>query len=347
MKVDIWTSNTEQKLQLWEQMLPLFNPALEIQSTDNYIDWTSLSAIYLISSQWTSRQVPQGSGSTIDIASLTFELPIWLSLPVKVKKLGVLHRVVSSMYDTNGELSNEIVDIAATDALGKMAMTPMNFGLVFYGNSLQLYKTQSQVVDSATAPPELAGVTHPWQELLDIYGGTIQNGITQIRLDQPNGSSLVGTVSYHPSDQTLLLFTPFSDTIPSNSVQPIDAIIDPFNMPVDSAYLSTAIGTRYLMLHAVGSVDNVDPAIAWRGSDGQGLICEKNDIIELVVSSVDPTKSHWEVSFSAAGQQSVKYLTNLKSGLQFKWDPAIQEWSKSIEGSYPPGNWTIVLTVTP
>ena len=39
MNTDIWTSNTTQKLQLLEQILVLFNPALEIQSTENYLDW--------------------------------------------------------------------------------------------------------------------------------------------------------------------------------------------------------------------------------------------------------------------------------------------------------------------
>jgi hypothetical protein len=329
-------------------MLPLFNPALEIQSTDNYIDWTSLSAIYLISSQWTSRQVPQGSGgATIDIASLTFELPIWLSLPAKVKKLGVLHRIVSSMYDTEGQLSQEIVDIASTDALGKQAMTPMNYGLVYFGNALQLFKTESQVSNPPYGDPTVTGVTHPWQNLLDIYGGTIQNGITQIRLDQPSGSSVVGTVSYHPSDQTKLLFTPFTDTIPSNTLAPINAIIDPFNMPVDSAYLAAPVGTRYLILHDIGSPDNIDPATAWRGTDGQNLIAKRNDIVQLAENLTDPSKSHWEVVFAAAGQNQVKYVTNLTSGLQFKWNPETQEWSKSIEGAYEAGSWTIILTVAP
>ena len=40
---DVWTSNTDQKLQLWEQITVLFNPAMEIQTSDNYLDWTSLS----------------------------------------------------------------------------------------------------------------------------------------------------------------------------------------------------------------------------------------------------------------------------------------------------------------
>jgi len=83
--LDIWTSNTNQKLQLLEQILTLFNPSLEIQSTDNYLDWTSLSVVELDSCTWTSRTIPQGTENPIDIASLKFGLPIWISSPVKVK----------------------------------------------------------------------------------------------------------------------------------------------------------------------------------------------------------------------------------------------------------------------
>jgi hypothetical protein len=45
VKADIWTSSIDQKLQLFEQIMVLFNPSLEIQTTDNYIDWTSLSVV--------------------------------------------------------------------------------------------------------------------------------------------------------------------------------------------------------------------------------------------------------------------------------------------------------------
>ena len=40
-KVDIWSTSTDQKLQILEQLLVLFNPSLEIQTTDNYIDFRS------------------------------------------------------------------------------------------------------------------------------------------------------------------------------------------------------------------------------------------------------------------------------------------------------------------
>jgi hypothetical protein len=46
MTVEIWTSNYLQKLEIIEQLAVLFNPSLEIQSNDNYLDWTSLSVVY-------------------------------------------------------------------------------------------------------------------------------------------------------------------------------------------------------------------------------------------------------------------------------------------------------------
>ena len=89
MKADLWTSSTEQKLQLLEQIIVLFNPSLEIQTTDNFLDWTSLSVVTLNEIQYATRAIPQGLEDQLDVASLTFEIPIWLSLPAKVKKLEI------------------------------------------------------------------------------------------------------------------------------------------------------------------------------------------------------------------------------------------------------------------
>ena len=97
VKAEIWTGSTEQKLQILEQILMLFNPSLDIQTTDNYIDWTSLSVVYLDDVQFSSRQIPVGQDSPIDIASVTFSMPIWISPPTKVKKLGIVSRIVMSM----------------------------------------------------------------------------------------------------------------------------------------------------------------------------------------------------------------------------------------------------------
>ena len=145
INLDIWTSNTNQKFQLLEQIIPLFNPALEIQSTDNFIDWTSLTVVELDSSRWSSRTIPNGTEDPIDVATLTFKLPIWISSPAKVKKLGVVERIVASVYDANGDASLAITD---NDLLlgTRQIFTPFNYQVLLIGNKLQALRPQ-QVVD--------------------------------------------------------------------------------------------------------------------------------------------------------------------------------------------------------
>ena len=99
VNVDIWTSNTDQKLQIIEQILTLFNPTLEIQTTDNYVDWTSLSVVNLTGTNFSSRSIPTGTESEIDVATLTFTVPIYISPPVKVKRLGVINNIITSIFD--------------------------------------------------------------------------------------------------------------------------------------------------------------------------------------------------------------------------------------------------------
>jgi hypothetical protein len=108
MKCDIWSTSTEQKLQILEQILVLFNPSLELQTTDNYIDWTSLSTLTLTGTNWSSRTVPVGNDSPIDIATLTFETPIWISPPVKIKHLGVITNIITSLY-SNADTYNRCI----------------------------------------------------------------------------------------------------------------------------------------------------------------------------------------------------------------------------------------------
>lgn len=99
LNVDIWSSNTDQKLQILEQILMLFNPSLEIQTTDNYVDWTSLSVVNLTGVTFSSRSIPVGAESEIDVATLEFQTPIYISPPVKVKKLGVITTIIQSIFN--------------------------------------------------------------------------------------------------------------------------------------------------------------------------------------------------------------------------------------------------------
>ena len=325
MKLDIWTSNTEQKHQLIEQMLPLFNPGLEIQSTDNYIDWSSLSVVLLSSVDYSNRSVPVGADESIDIATLTFEMPIWLSLPAKVKKMGVVAQIIASIYDAHGDLNPDIVR-TAEGLMSQQRFTPMNYELVYIGNNLTLYHNNYT--------PDGSGTKMPWRDLVNLYG-KLTSGISQVRLsfNFPDGPhEIVGTVAQNPVDETQLLFTPYPETLPANTLEAVDAIIDPWTVAVDSALLSPAVGARYLILNPIGTATS-ESAELWSGAPGTNLIAKANDIIEW-------TGSYWTVGFDS-GSSSIEYVTNLKTTTQYRWDGAA--WVKSYEGIYRSGDWSLVL----
>lgn len=334
LKLDIWTSNTKQKVQLFEQMVGLFNPALEIQSTDNYIDWTSLSVVYLDSVNWTGRSVPIGTENPIDVLTLTFKLPVWISAPAKVKKLGVIQKIITSIYDSDGNLAEDILN--NTSMLARSYYTPLGYSILLTGNQLTLLKISE--IETPREPilhltPTKVGTKDNWRTLINLYG-SLTNGASQIRLLQEDElSEVVGTVSYHPTDDSILLFNADIDTYPNNTLSAINAIIDPYKN-TDTSITRPAAGTRYLILNSIGSFDNASGANAWRGTDGRDLVAHANDIIEY-----DGT--HWNVVFDSRTDSTLQYVSNLTTGTQYKWND--NQWVKSWEGEYKEGLWTLVL----
>ena len=336
INLDIWTSNTNQKLQVLEQILTLFNPSLEIQSTDNYIDWTSLSVMYLDRTAWTSRTIPIGTDNPIDVATLTFSMPIWISSPAKIKKLGVVERVIASMYDAQGDLNNAIDN---EDLLmgTRQVITPFNWATVLIGNKLQCleqkYLAQEPSNDSTTAPEIVPDSNLLWPAVIDLYG-SLRPGISQIRLIQPDETEIVGTVALDPNDDRFLLFDVDIDTTPQHTLDPIDAIINPLASgprPQDSVLE----GVRYLLTEDTGSADNPAPAEDWVGANGRGLIARANDIVEY-------SNNYWRVVFRAATEiNNTQYVTNITTGIQYRWTG--EAWVKSYQGVYPGGTWRIVL----
>jgi hypothetical protein len=333
--LDIWTSNTNQKFQILEQMLTLFNPSLEIQSTDNYIDWTSLSIVELESSVWTSRTIPVGAQDTIDIATLKFNLPIWISSPAKVKKLGVVERIIMSMYDAQGDLNEAVT---GSDLLlgTRQRISPFNYGLVVVGNKIQCLQptlTSVDANDSLDPNTVVADSNLLWPAVIDLYG-TLRPGVSQLRLEQENGTEVIGTIALDPNDDRFVIFDPDVDTLPQNTLAPVNAVIDPLISGPQEGLDSAVEGQRYLLIEATGDRDNVFNPVAWLGANGRPLVADANDIIEY-------SNSYWRVVFRAAGASSGQYVTNITTGIQYEWTGA--GWVKSYQGVYPGGTWSLVL----
>jgi hypothetical protein len=274
VNVDLWTTNTDQKLQVLEQILMLFNPSLEIQTTDNYVDWTSLSVVNLENVTWSSRSIPTGTESEIDIATLTFKTPIWISPPAKVKKLGVIQSIITAIFAEDG-LQINIDDSAYAQSLVKDAIifdgedavpnklpgkrealtsettlvttSHNNYDLVFLNDGSGGY--YAQLLGKGVVGAET------WTGYLKAIPQLFQSDITELRLQRTGGYEIVGTVAINLLDETKLTVNIDVDTLPDDTYiqgrTGIDAIIDPLRA---NPKLLAEANPRILLLGNIGNV---------------------------------------------------------------------------------------------
>lgn len=479
---DIWTTNTDQKLQILEQLLVLFNPSMEIQTSNNYIDWTSLSLLELTGLNFSSRSIPQGLEQDIDISTLTFTSPIWLTTPAKVKKLGVITSIITSMFadspgtNASGAYSDPEVDYftgrvsisvgmhtlgnmgvlilnntakllregesftradyqqpgakglakkvvvngvqvtnqkgASTLSIGGLSETPSAGTLVRIGGEYYtitgysgdlanltldidtpliedldddasvFIQLPNSSPDNITVPSKLGSDVN-WQSILDLYPGKFTAGLSQLRLQKPDGSEIVGYVSLDPADESVMYINWDEETIYANTLidingltwdgvgsspegwsaitarGTIDAIIDPtrYNPRREdtsdpSGYGYAITGTRYLILEDINinyaegddnwaaddrnlTGEDYQSPLAWMNRPGYGYLqAHGNDIIEW-------DGNQWVTVVNSAAVQSLVYITNNRTGVQYVWDGFV--WNKSFEGIYTAGKWRLVL----
>lgn len=329
---DIWTSNTDQKFQLIEQIACIFNPSLDLQTTDNYIDWTSLSTLTLTDQgQWSSRQIPQGVEQDIEISTMVFETPVWITPPAKVKRLNIITKIIHNVFQAQpGQIAG--LEAGYAEQIFTQAQTVItagNFDLLVLDNVAILLDSGTDGTDGDTV--------HSWLQILDLYPGQFKANLSQLRMTKPDGNEVVAYVSLDPTDETRMLLTYDVDTVPSNSIiggrGTIDAIIDPdkFNPK------SKVEGTRYLILEDINAGylnDGYDGPKAWKNSDDSNFVAYANNIVEW-----DGTD--WNVIFNSAETTAVTYITNSYTGVQYKWDG--ESWSKSFEGIYDKSVWRLVM----
>lgn len=350
MKCDIWTSNTDQKLQLFEQIMVLFNPSLELQTTDNYLDWTSLSVLNVKSVNFSSRTIPQGADSDIDICSIEFDMPIWLSPPAKVKKLGVVKSVIANVFTEQGEIAS-LEDLVFNRRKGSFEAIPLRFRVLLFKSNTGVLN--DHIYDLTLVNPSAAvlsmgldqkavklGEPVDWNSLLEVIGGFRAGD--QIFFKQASGYDMVGTFDINPLDPTILTVSfaddpnQISNTVIAGKTY-VDAIIDPYRFnPVTTfnGQANITVGIRYLMLDDVNPASaNIDGPDGWKNLDNSDPVIIANSIIEW-------NGTAWVEIWNPATAEIPTYIQNYRTGIQYRWDG--EQWLKSFEGEYAPGYWGIV-----
>ena len=122
-----------------------------------------------------------------------------------------------------------------------------------------------------------------------------------------------------------VIWTIDADTLPANTLPPVDAVIDPLKTFPGNGLPSPSDGTRYMLINDIGS------SVAWGG-----ITASANDILQY-----SAMMSQWVITFNSKTIIQPQYVLNLYTGRQLYWNGA--EWIMSIDNFYGPGYWRISL----
>lgn len=84
MELSLYVSNMDQHFQALEQILMLFDPILQIQTNDSMFDWTKITNIELQDINLEENH-PINLDRRVIITTMSFKVPIWISLPADIK----------------------------------------------------------------------------------------------------------------------------------------------------------------------------------------------------------------------------------------------------------------------
>ena len=320
INVDLWTTNTDTKLQVLEQIFVLFNPSIQLQSNSNPLDWTSVFEVELTDIAWSSRGIPAGVDENLDISTLTFALPIWISPPAKVKRQTIIQEIINNVHSVSdiSELgySQDYADFFGDiDDTFEIVTTPGDYKV--------------QVIGSTATLVEQDGTEVKWSNIVEQLGEIRSTSLLKLNIsgDSDNLLNLVyGTVTKNPTNDASLIFNLDTDTLPTNTLSNVDKIIDPrSNYPGDGTLAAASNGQRYL----------ITEEITKSGYTNWDIDAGENDIIQY-------NGSAWTVVFDASASASdIHYITNTFTTKQFKWTG--KTWISSYEGEYNPGFWRLSL----
>ena len=323
MDVDIWTSNTDQKLQLLEQILVLFNPSVNLYTNDNPLDWTRLTYCELKSTNWSSRSQPQGADNVIDVAKLTFDMPVFISPPAQVQRMNIINTILAQVHTLDvGELDAWTVD--------EDERTGDNFVITTLENYWVRLNADHEAILLLDGGREDDGLS--WKnDVFSNYGG-LRPGISQLRFRSgmditDESKDIIGTIDYH-EDANKLIVDIDDATLPLDTDGMIDDIIDPQSM-TSSDIPNTPFGResdplkmldttkRYLLLSELSEDGNMNEVLA-----------SENDIIRYDGSA-------WVIDFDASETEGSRYVSHVSTGAKYEWNGDF--WQNALEGTYRQG----------
>lgn len=324
-KLFILTSMQDQKFQLFEQLRALFSPTLELQTSENPLDWTRMTAITLTGLNWSTKGTSNLDSTQLDSMDMTFEIDTNLDMPSLVQKQSIIEQITESIGD--GRTLEDIMSWSLED-VSRTYYSPT-------GNKIKVFVDEENGKQKIKLLPSEKCTT--WRDLFNIYGIKYDgkkanvniNCLTNANIDKRN--DIIGAVCICPKDPTILVWKIDESTLPSTNLDPVNEIIDPHNCTP-----STEIGTRYLLDTEISNCELWGTFIY---EDGTPLT-EKDKVNEG--SIIQLTEQGWMVSLDPVLQRGVYYIRDNSSPLHlYTYNNEYNMWVDVVNKEYPIGFWRI------
>lgn len=310
--LNIWTTNLQNKMELLEQIGSIFNPAIQLQLSTNPLDWTSLSNLELINTEFSTRSVPQGQDTELDIAKMTFRTSVYLSIPAIDKRAVLIQQIVQNVSTVNDEQDilfdpNDITSIVFTPKNFSIDVQRMNTGA-----STEMYEVT--LLNEYGSAHNKDGKIYNWNQYLDYLDPEYKSKTVSLKFQTKieNGNYIKGTITSIGSGDTRNKVYVQVD----NSSYTVEYTIKGFYD--DDSDFSSAIEDEYYC-YIGNKVLNID-----------GVEISPNDIIKK-------SENVWS-THELSDVNNIIY--NEQDQLYYKLDPEFG-WIRTILSRYRPGYWRI------
>lgn len=341
IKLNVWTTKLTHKLQLFEQIVTIFNPSIELQMNTNVVDWTNTVEIELEEGiQLSTRTVPYGSDDSLDLMEMTFKIQSYINPPA----IATRSRIIKTIIDNVGEGSciYDVLGWRFPDDISRTIITPKNMYIKIENIGGVDYIT---LLDAYGKPTEKA-----WIDFIRDYGVYKENQ-TQIRVRaltydiEDDSNDIIGTIKLVDNDPQKLQWTMDVDTLPINSLQPVNNVIQPHITFPGKGLPVAEDGQRYLITDDIeslkkerkGSQINVGKELLGDSVAWNNISAKKWDILEY-----NEADAKWNVVFDSSIETNQKTVVSLSNKTMYEWDYK-EGWISPVYGKWRSGFWSIVF----
>lgn len=311
-KLFVLTTLQTQKFELFEQIRTLFVPDLELQTSENPLDWTRVTAIVMTGINYSSKGTENLDSKQLDAMDFTFEVNTNLDTPALIDRSNIIETIVATIYPTD---QPEEIYGWDFDEIYRTYYTPHKSSILVKDNTKVILKP---------------GAYENWKKLFNAYGiqYIAEKNNTYLHIKIANNKEVYGTIKFNPNNEMELIWNIEQSSLPQTNLKEIDGIIDPHDYTPN--YVN---GERYLILSPLGSGSEVWGTL--KDENGESLpSIDANCIIEY-------NGENWILKTNPSQYPQDYYVDDKTDNTLWTWNDEYQCWVDVINGTFREGHWRI------